>query len=221
MWVHEMTGLRFRFSNRGTFFCFLGLRTPFNDLTRPHPKWWFMWGIAPRPPIIHPDFPGLLRVVESGDVVLQVLNHGCSFEGMGVLPMFRLTLAYNAPFLCGANGPAKALPCLKLENDCSKLVLKPRTLMGVDGEIPGRPPNHKSKPRITGKLTKWPSGQRNTPLQIPLPLIWVAFGLKGSSGLPRKLPLRRIPPTACFKANAVCFSCWPVIWARWVDPSSC
>ena len=22
----------------------------YNDLTRPHPKWWFMWGIAPQPP---------------------------------------------------------------------------------------------------------------------------------------------------------------------------
>ena len=21
----------------------------YNDLTRPHPKWWFMWGIAPQP----------------------------------------------------------------------------------------------------------------------------------------------------------------------------
>ena len=22
----------------------------YNDLTQPHPKWWFMWGIAPQPP---------------------------------------------------------------------------------------------------------------------------------------------------------------------------
>ena len=21
----------------------------YNDLTRPHPKWWFMWGMAPQP----------------------------------------------------------------------------------------------------------------------------------------------------------------------------
>ena len=23
----------------------------YSDLTRPHPKWWFMWGIAPQPPL--------------------------------------------------------------------------------------------------------------------------------------------------------------------------
>ena len=33
-----------------SFFCFHTKSMNYNDLTRPHPKWWFMWGIAPRPP---------------------------------------------------------------------------------------------------------------------------------------------------------------------------
>ena len=30
--------------------CFLWFWVNYNDLTRPHPKSWFMWGIAPQPP---------------------------------------------------------------------------------------------------------------------------------------------------------------------------
>ena len=41
-----------------------------NDLTRPHPKWWSMWGIAPQPPYF--------RLVNYY-ISLRCL-HGCCFE---------------------------------------------------------------------------------------------------------------------------------------------
>ncbi|CAJ1416594.1 unnamed protein product [Effrenium voratum] len=40
-------------------------------------------------------FLALCEIMLRLDAIIKVLNHGCSFEGMGVLPMFRLTLAYN------------------------------------------------------------------------------------------------------------------------------
>ena len=52
----------FFFFGGGNCFFLDGFWVNYNGLTRPHPKWWFMWGISPQPPyvrlvniIIHAD----------------------------------------------------------------------------------------------------------------------------------------------------------------------
>ena len=57
----------------------------YNDLTRPHPKCWFMWGIAPQPPYF--------RFVKSYNSPRKILRPVASFPFSEGFPFHRASTA--------------------------------------------------------------------------------------------------------------------------------